>query len=55
MLALDFMRQALVAAVLVGIAAPMIGGLAISFIVELLLYPVLFTLYQTFSRKLRTN
>lgn len=36
------------------IAAPMIGGLAVSFLMELLLYPVLFTLYQTFSRRLRT-
>jgi Cu(I)/Ag(I) efflux system membrane protein CusA/SilA len=37
------------------IAAPMIGGLAVSFLMELLLYPVLFYVYQIMKRDLRNE
>jgi Cu(I)/Ag(I) efflux system membrane protein CusA/SilA len=36
------------------IAAPMIGGLVVSFAMELLVYPVLFYIYQVFRQGLRT-
>ena len=35
------------------LAAPMIGGLLISFLVELVLYPVIYYLYRSFTERNR--
>ena len=43
---LAFMRQALLAALLVGLAAPLVGGITVSFAMELCVYPVLFYLWK---------
>ena len=37
------------------IAAPMIGGLLISFLVELVLYPVIYYLYRSMTERKRFN
>ena len=39
-------EKAIDACVLPGVAAPMVGGVVTSFVLELLIYPVIFTIWK---------